>query len=84
MAQINVVLRTLVRIMYGTALMPGTRADALASFRRAAELAPQRLIHRWVLSSNFQVHFKATLEAGRVALESGRAWMLLLHRAEPR
>lgn len=47
MAQINVVLRTLVRIMYGTALAPGTRQDALASFKRAAELAPERLIHRW-------------------------------------
>lgn len=46
MAQINVVLRTLVRIMYGTALAPGTRQDALASFKRAAELAPERLIHR--------------------------------------
>lgn len=47
MAQINVVLRTLVRIMYGTALAPGTRRDALDSFCRAAELAPQRLIHRY-------------------------------------
>lgn len=58
MAQINVVLRTLVRIMYGTALSPGTRADALASYRRAAELAPQRMIHR--------------VEAGRVHLELGQ------------
>lgn len=46
MAQINVVLRTLVRIMYGTALAPGTRQDALASYRRAAQLAPGRLIHK--------------------------------------
>ncbi|KAL4442989.1 hypothetical protein ABPG77_008480 [Micractinium sp. CCAP 211/92] len=58
MAQINVVLRTLVRIMYGTALAPGTRQDALASFKRAAELAPERLIHR--------------VEAGRVHLELGQ------------
>ena len=48
MAQINFVLRTLVRVMYGTALLPGTRQQALASFQRAAELAPQRLIHKCV------------------------------------
>lgn len=58
MAQINVVLRTLVRIMYGTALAPGTRQDALASYRRAAQLAPGRLIHK--------------VEAGRVHLELGQ------------
>jgi hypothetical protein len=58
MAQINVVLRTLVRIMYGTALSPGTRQDALVSYRRAAELAPSRLIHR--------------VEAGRLHLELGQ------------
>jgi hypothetical protein len=58
MAQINGLLRALVRIMYGTALAPGTRQDALASFRRAVELAPGRLIHR--------------VEAGRVHLELGQ------------
>ncbi|PRW55985.1 Tetratricopeptide repeat [Chlorella sorokiniana] len=58
MAQINFVLRTLVRVMYGTALLPGTRQQALDSFRRAAELAPQRLIHK--------------VEAGRVHLELGQ------------
>ena len=46
MAQINFVLRALVRVMYGTALLPGTRQQALASFARAAELAPGRLIHK--------------------------------------
>ena len=46
MAQINMVVRALVRLMYGTALSPGRKADALDSFRRAAELAPHRLIHK--------------------------------------
>lgn len=46
MAQINYVIRTLVRLMYGTSLSTGKKADALASFRRAAELAPHRLIHK--------------------------------------
>ena len=52
------VLRTLVRVMYGTGLPPGTREQALASYRRAAELRPSRLIHH--------------AEAGRVLLELGR------------
>ncbi|GAB4820700.1 hypothetical protein N2152v2_007746 [Parachlorella kessleri] len=58
MAQINPFLRTLVRVMYGTALSPGTHTDALASYQRAQELAPQRLIHR--------------VEAGKVLAALGR------------
>ena len=58
MAQINPILRTLVRLMYGTALSPGTHAEALASFQRAQELNPRRLIHR--------------VEAGKVLLALGR------------
>ena len=58
MAQINPLLRTLVRIMYGTALSPGTHADALASYQRATALAPHRLIHR--------------VEAGKALLALGR------------
>lgn len=58
MAQINPLLRTLVRLMYGTTLSPGTHADALASYVRAVELAPQRLIHR--------------VEQGKVLMALGR------------
>lgn len=58
MAQINPILRTLVRLMYGTALSPGTHAEALASFQRAAQLNPRRLIHR--------------VEEGKVLMHLGR------------
>eukprot|EP00887_Chlorella_sp_A99_P001395 scaffold8.g1395.t1 len=58
MAQINVLLRSLIRIMYGTELAPGSREAALAAYRRAAELRPGRLIHH--------------VEAGRCLLELGR------------
>ena len=44
--------------MYGTALAAGTREEALASYRRAVELAPGRLIHH--------------VEAGRCLMELGR------------
>eukprot|EP00891_Asterochloris_glomerata_P005256 jgi/Astpho2/5256/fgenesh1_pg.00074_%23_61_t len=46
MASLNMVVRTVIRVMYGTALAPGTFQEALASFERAAEIAPERLIHR--------------------------------------
>lgn len=59
MAKINVVMRTLVRVMYGTSLRTGTREDALAAYRRAIELAPHRLVHH--------------VEAGRVLTELGQA-----------
>ena len=39
MSQINVVVRAVVRMVYGTALMPGTREGALAAYMRAGELA---------------------------------------------
>lgn len=57
MSKLNVVVRTVVRIMYGTSLQPGTREDALEAYRQAAVLAPHRLVHH--------------VEAGRVALELG-------------
>lgn len=57
MAKIPMVVRAAVRLMYGAALQPGTRLDALASYNRAIELAPQRLVHR--------------VEAGRVLIELG-------------
>ena len=58
MAKINVVVRTVVRLMYGTALQPGTKEEALQLYKKAVELAPDRLVHH--------------TEAGRVALELGR------------
>jgi tetratricopeptide (TPR) repeat protein len=57
MAKINGLVRTLIRIMYGTALQTGTREDALEMYRKAVELAPQRLVHH--------------TEFARVALELG-------------
>lgn len=71
MSKLNVVVRAIVRMMYGTALMPGTREDALKSYRKAMELAPNRLIHK--------------VEAGRVLSELGdksRAKELLLAALE--
>jgi tetratricopeptide (TPR) repeat protein len=57
MSKINGLVRTLIRIMYGTALQTGTREDALVMYRKATELAPQRLVHH--------------TEFARVALELG-------------
>lgn len=53
MANINGVVRALIRLMYGTDLATGTHADALCHYRRAAELNPARLVHRCAL-----VHFE--------------------------
>lgn len=46
MAQLNVVVRTLIRIAFGTALPSGSHADALESYRQATGLNPARLVHR--------------------------------------
>jgi len=46
MAGINCVVRTVIRVMYGTALRDGSYQEAADSYKRAAELAPHRLIHR--------------------------------------
>ena len=46
MAQINVVARTLIRIVFGTALMSGSFQEALKHYETAAELDPSRVIHR--------------------------------------
>jgi hypothetical protein len=46
MANLNGIVRTLIRLMYGTDLAPGTHLEALNHYRRAAELNPQRLVHR--------------------------------------
>jgi tetratricopeptide (TPR) repeat protein len=57
MSKINGLVRTLIRIMYGTALQTGTREDAMEMYRKAIELAPNRLVHH--------------TELARVALELG-------------
>ncbi|KAI8113632.1 hypothetical protein M9435_003628 [Picochlorum sp. BPE23] len=58
MSKLNVVVRTIVRVMYGTSLAPGTKEEALESYKKAVELAPKRLIHQ--------------VETGRVLLELGQ------------
>ena len=40
------IVRTLVRVMYGGALNPGTLQEAESLFRRAIAIRPTRLIHR--------------------------------------
>ena len=57
MAKMNIVVRAAIRLMYGTTLQPGTREEALVLYRKAIELAPERLVNH--------------CEAGRVALELG-------------
>ena len=44
--QINFMVRTLIRIMYGAALEHGSHAEAAAAYQRAVDLAPGRLVHR--------------------------------------
>lgn len=46
MAQINFVMRQLIRIVYGAALSPGRFEDALSEFESAVSLNPHKLIHR--------------------------------------
>ena len=46
MAQINFVVRQLIRLVYGAALAPGKFEDALAEFEAAVALNPHKLIHR--------------------------------------
>lgn len=46
MANLNFVMRTLVRLLYGAAFAPGSYTGALECFTAAAGLAPDRLIHR--------------------------------------
>ena len=58
MAKLNVVVRTIVKVMYGTSLESGSKEDALRAYKRAIELAPERLIHY--------------VEAGRVLVELNR------------
>lgn len=46
MAQLNAIARTLIRLIFGTALMQGSYTEALTHFKTAAELCPARVIHR--------------------------------------
>ena len=46
MAALNGIARALIRMAFGTALSPGSHEEALVSYLRAAELKPDRLIHR--------------------------------------
>eukprot|EP00208_Stichococcus_sp_RCC1054_P007498 CAMPEP_0206135816 /NCGR_PEP_ID=MMETSP1473-20131121/1081_1 /ASSEMBLY_ACC=CAM_ASM_001109 /TAXON_ID=1461547 /ORGANISM="Stichococcus sp, Strain RCC1054" /LENGTH=413 /DNA_ID=CAMNT_0053527929 /DNA_START=227 /DNA_END=1469 /DNA_ORIENTATION=+ len=46
MAQLNFVVRTMIRVVFGTALAPGSHEEALDAFQRAVDLNPDRLIHR--------------------------------------
>ena len=50
MAQLSGIARALVRIIFGTDLPTGTHAEALQHYRRATELNPTRMIHRWIAS----------------------------------
>lgn len=47
MAQLSGFARALVRIIFGTELPAGTHSEALQHYRRATELNPTRMIHRW-------------------------------------
>ncbi|KAI8476188.1 MAG: hypothetical protein J3K34DRAFT_455925 [Monoraphidium minutum] len=58
MAQINFVVRQLIKLVYGASLAPGTFEDALSAFSSAASLNPSKLIHR--------------VELGRTLLRLGR------------
>lgn len=46
MAQINFVVRQLIKLVYGAALAPGKFEDALMEFETAVRLNPTKLIHR--------------------------------------
>jgi hypothetical protein len=52
------IVRTLVRVMYGGALNPGTLQEAESLFRRAIAIRPKRLIHR--------------VELGKLLVDRGR------------
>ena len=49
MAQLNSIVRALIRVALGTALNPGSYPEALDAYLRAAEIDSKRLIHRHAL-----------------------------------
>lgn len=58
MASLGRIVRTLVRVMYGGTLAPGTMQEAENLFRRAIAIRPKRLIHR--------------VELGKLLIDQGR------------
>jgi Flp pilus assembly protein TadD len=58
MAGLGRIVRTLVRVVYGGALAPGTLQEAENLFRRAIAIRPRRLIHR--------------VELGKLLIDRGR------------
>lgn len=46
MANLNSIVRALIKLMYGADLPPGTHAQALQHYRAACALDPARLVHR--------------------------------------
>ncbi len=46
MANLNSIVRTLIRLMYGAELPPGTHAESLQHYRAACALNPTRLVHK--------------------------------------
>lgn len=58
MASLGRIVRTLVRVMYGGTLAPGTLQEAENLFRRAIAIRPKRLIHR--------------VELGKLLIDRGR------------
>ena len=65
MAQLSGIARALVRIIFGTDLPTGTHAEALQHYRRATELNPTRMIHRWAALLDTSQH---------CSLEGSPAW----------
>ena len=46
MAQLNGMVRYLIRLMYGTQLAPASHVEAVRHYEHATRLNPRRLIHR--------------------------------------
>ena len=75
--QLNFMVRTLIRVMYGTALEPGSHAEAAAAYQRAVDLAPGRLVHRVELG-RVLLHMRQPREAHAHLRVSPKPHLLLL------
>ena len=53
MAGLNILCRTIVRVVYGTSLSPGSYSSALEAFRKAHDLNPERVIHKVLLGKTY-------------------------------
>lgn len=49
MAQLNWAVRGLIKLIYGTALSPGTFEEAADAYAAAVAIAPHKMIHRCAL-----------------------------------